>query len=785
MRQLTDASLSITSLEKQKEKLALSLEDLNHEVAREHKTSRSAEKTSSVVNVQLAEANRNLESERQLRTQAQANTRKLQSSLDQANKEIDTCHQQLILLRKVFDTQSGQSSDSWDAMKPDIARVLDLAHLVEALHTDLRTSEEKCARAESQLAETRLRHEDEIGELDARHSSSKRALLEELDQNQLPGPNNIRSPTRLRKSSNAFNRPSNNTTPNRMQNMKENMGPDSGRSDRTVDTVTYQKKMDYATEVEELQNQLQMTQMQNRHLQSQLDRGTPTRELWQEESPSLRRVQKLERENGKLQEKLDDSAKKVSALERSIHSGELSLRDIQAKSYEELYDLINSQEQSRRSLLQAHNSIVSDLADAKGAFDKTKHAKAATEVELRDVKSELRELQLAKEQDADSRAQLLQEFSDLQIRLDAEASKAIDLSSSLSLYKTRADDYFNKLEQAEIAVLKASRAESFAKTQAKEAEDTCATILAERKQMDDLIEDLQRQTQCYEEKVEDLMSDLDSVTQGKKRLQHELEDYRSQRAIELEDKETSMEQARKKYQMEFSTLSNDLELERQNVIHERQENTRLREELGELRGKWDDEVLNSSTWAKEKSRMELTLQDISKSRDEATAAHNDAQTKIVSLLSQVRTLRTSFDETSADREQLLREKRGLEARLAEASERLEELSKDDNPSMRKAASTDRDVLELKSKLAQQEDISAAAVGKMRRAEALATEMQKDVVAERENNVQLFKEKSALEKQLKDAQLRCVDLETKGLAQGHGGKDVRFLHGRINEVSSAA
>jgi myosin heavy chain 9/10/11/14 len=655
---------------------------------------------------------------------------------------------------------------------------------VEALHTDLRTSEEKRARAESQLAEMRQRHEDEMSELDARHSSSKRALLEELDQNQLPGPNNVTSPTRLRKTSNAFNRPSNNTTPNRMQNMKENIGPDSGRSDRTVDTVTYQKKMDYAAEVEELQNQLQMTQMQNRHLQSQLDRKTPSRELWQDDSPSLRRVQKLERENGRLQDKLDDSAKKVSALERSIRSGELSLRDIQAKTHEELYDLINSQEQSRRSLLQAHNSTVGDLADAKSAFDKIKHAKAATEVELRDVKSELRELHLAKEQDADGRAQLLREFSDLQIRLDAEASKAADLNSSLSLYKSRADDYFNKLEQAEIAVLKASRAESFAKAQAKEAEDTCATILAERKQMDDLIEDLQRQTQSYEEKIEDLTSDLDSVAQAKKRLQHELEDYRSQRAIELEDKETSMEQARKKYQMEFSTLNNDLELERHNVIHERQENTRLREELEELRGKWDDEVLNSSTWAKEKSRMELTLQDISKSRDEAAAAHNDAQSKIVSLLSQVRTLRTSIDEASADREQLLREKRSLEARLAETSERLEELAKGDNPSMRKAASTDRDVLELKSKLAQQEDISAAAVGKMRRAEALATEMQKDVVAERENNVQLFKEKSALEKHLKDAQLRCVDLETKGLAQGQGGKDVRFLHGRINEVSSA-
>ena len=132
---------------------------------------------------------------------------------------------------------------------------------------------------------------------------------------------------------------------------------------------------------------------------------------------------------------------------------------------------------------------------------------------------------------------------------------------------------------------------------------------------------------------------------------------------------------------------------------------------------------------------------------------------------------------------LVKEKRGLEARLAEAGERLEDLVKGESPSMRNAASMDRELLELKSKLAQQEDVSAAAVGKMRRAEALATEAQKDIVAERENNVRLFKEKAALEKSLKEVQLRCVDLETKGLAQGQGGKDVRFLHGRINEVSS--
>ncbi|KAI9737783.1 MAG: hypothetical protein M1834_009151 [Cirrosporium novae-zelandiae] len=778
-RQFGDAQLSITSLEKQKEKLALNVEDLNHELARERKTSRSAEKASSAAGIQLAEANRNLDTERQLKTQAQANTRKLQESLDNSNKEIEDCHTQLMLLHKAFDPDVVVVPDQkWEDLKPDLSKKVDLARQLEASVEAYRVIEERYARAQAQLDELRQRHGDELAELDQRYSTAKKTLLEEIDQSVASPPKHARKDSDMKKFY------SNVSTPTRGRYMDSNNAPDSGRSDRTVDTITYHKRMDLAGELEMVRNQLQMSEMQNRHLQKQLGQTSPVRggDVFQDDSPSVRRVAKLEKENNRLHDRLDDSAKKVSALERSIQAGELSFRDIQAKSHEELYDLINSQEQSRKSLLQVHNSTVAELTEAKTNFDKIARGKATAEVELRDTRSELQELQYARDQDAASRSQLLQEFSDLQIRLDAETSKVTDVTSSLNLYKARADEYFSKLEQAEIAVLKATRAEQFAKTQAKEAEDTCATIMAERKAMDDHVEDLQRQVQSHEEKIEDLSADLDAALQAKKRLQHELEDYRSERAMDIEDKETSMEQTRKKYQSELSLLNNELELERENVLHSRQENTRLREELEELRSKWDDEVLNSSTWAKEKSRLDLTLQDLSNSRDEAVNAHNEAQGKIVSLLSQVRNLRTSIDDLNAEHDMLQKEKRGLEARLTEAGERLEDLAKGESPAMRNAAGMDREMLHLKASLAQQEDIAAAAVGKMRRAEALATEMQKDVVAERETNVQLHKEKAALEKGLKDLQLKCVDLETKSF--DGGSRDVRFLNGRIRELEKA-
>ena len=770
-----DAQLKITSLEKQKERLALSLEDLNHEVSREHMTLRNAEKSSSTLSIQLAESNRNLETERQSKAQAQANAKKVQESLKNANSEIEETRRQLVLLQKVFAPHTMDVEPTWEAVAPRLPDYLDLAAQLEASQQAVRVTGEKWARAENQVSELRRRLEEEVAELDNRHPSSKRQLLEELDQNTLP---TKKSPKNLRKGSD-MRMHSNMSTPDRRRTSNPNN--DSARSDRTVDTIAYNKRMDLAAELEMAQNRLQMTEMQNRHLQSQLGRMAPLKDSWQDDSPSLRRVQKLERENNRLHDRLDDSAKKVSALERILHSGELSLRDVQARSHEELYDLISSQETSRQSLLQSHNDTVAELAEAKTQFDNVKHARASLEVELRDARSEMKDVAAAHEHEVTGRNQLLQEFSDLQIRLDAEASRAADASSSLSMYKRRADEYFSKLEQAEIAVLKASRAEQAAKAQARETEDNCANIMAERSEMDAMVEDLQKRHEQNEERIEDLSADLESATQAKKRLQHELEDYRSQRAMDIEDKETSMEHTRKKYQNEFSSLTNELEIERENVIYARSENTRLREELEELRSKWDDEVLNSSTWAKEKSRLEMTLQDLSSSREEAVKAHNDAQSKIVSLLSQVRNLRTSVDDVAAERDMLQKEKRGLEARLTEAGDRLEDLARGESPSMRNAAVMDRELLELKSSLVKQEDVAAAAVDKMRRAEALTTEMQKDIVAERETNVTLHREKAVLEKNLNDLQGRVVELETKGYSSA--SQDVRFLTGRVQEVCS--
>lgn len=766
-KQLGDAQVKSASLEKKLEKAQLNLEDLNHEYQREVKSNRNADKMSSNFNVQLAEANRNIESERQLRTQAQGTVRALQVSLDSRDKELTELRSQMLRALKTVDPEAVPPPQMDGPAERVFSEKYDLVRKIEELQQKLRVETAARANAESQLADLR-----------AMPQSPERPRLGEIDLNEAPFDG---SPS-YRKSRANGRRLSNSSTPSRRNNGDADLSENSTRSEKTADILSFNNRMDLKAEVEELQNQLQISQMQNRHLQSQLERSAPTQlDYSKENSSSSLRARKLEQANSRLHDMLDDSTKKVSALEKALRTGELSLRDIQTRSHEEILDLLNSTEESRRSLLHSHRDAVADLADVKEHFEKLRHDRAKIEVDLRDCRGDLEEMTIAREQEAASRSQLLQEFTDLQIRLDAETSKLTDVTASLNLYKSRADEYFSRLEQAEIAVLKANRAEQFAKTQAKEAEETYAEVMAERKKMDQTVEDLQRQNQRLEEKLEDLSTDLDAATQAKKRLQHELEDYRNQRANDIEDTESSMEQTRKKYQAEFATITKELDLAREEKLFKQAEIARLREELDDLRSKWDDEVLNSSTWSKEKARLESTLADISTSRDEAVNAHNEAQGKIVNLLSQVRSLRSSVDEVTAEKDALAREKRSIEARLEEAKAGLEDLAKSESPSLRNAAAIDKEMLELKSSLAQQEDIANAAIEKMRRAEALASEVQKDMVVERETSVQLQKDKAALEKTLNEVQVKLVDLETKGYSSA--SQDIKFLHKRIQEASN--
>lgn len=100
-----------------------------------------------------------------------------------------------------------------------------------------------------------------------------------------------------------------------------------------------------------------------------------------------------------------------------------------------------------------------------------------------------------------------------------------------------------------------------------------------------------------------------------------------------------------------------------------------------------------------------------------------------------------MEEAEALRAELLREKLQLENRLQNFNE-SDLFSHDKNP-QRHPGLLEKKIVDLKSELAEKQDAAATAIEKMRRAEMIASEAQKEIAAERQSIVQLHKDKVSM------------------------------------------
>jgi len=98
----------------------------------------------------------------------------------------------------------------------------------------------------------------------------------------------------------------------------------------------------------------------------------------------------------------------------------------------------------------------------------------------------------------------------------------------------------------------------------------------------------------------------------------------------------------------------------------------------------------------------------------------------------------SLEQAEAVRAELLREKLQLENRLQNLTE--SDIFSVDPNSTRHPALLEKKIVDLKSELAEKQDAAATAIEKMRRAELVAADAQKEIAAERQSIVQLHKDK---------------------------------------------
>lgn len=445
--------------------------------------------------------------------------------------------------------------------------------------------------------------------------------------------------------------------------------------------------------------------------------------------------------------------------------------NIKNKSVEEIEELVASYEASKRDLMSVFQETSKKLLEAQDKLAKTEQEKSRMTMEF--------ERSIRQDDSDDEDIDVLKStVSDLEIRLDAESSKAQDLLESLRLYKSRAEDYYSKLESAETVVLKATRAEAFAKAQWKEADASLSTALNETKKQEDINMKLQSQVQQLGDQLEDMSIDYTHSKEAQKRLARELQDLKERRKQDSSDMEASLHTMRNRYKTEIKSLSEELEREKLAMGELQTEYRHLQHEMEMQKVKNQFDTLDPS-WKTFKSQLENKVKELTKSNEEAVLAHQDSQKRIGSLLSQIRTMRATMEDITSNRDQLQKEKRVLEKRLDEVSQQVEELAASEQAPR---DDTMDSVEELKQSVRVQKDAAQSAIDRLRNAESSLGDLKAQLETERQRLEDVRTQRAMTDRENKELHLKVVDLEAQLL--GSKKLDTTFLSTRVAELEQA-
>jgi len=180
--------------------------------------------------------------------------------------------------------------------------------------------------------------------------------------------------------------------------------------------------------------------------------------------------------------------------------------------------------------------------------------------------------------------------------------------------------------------------------------------------------------------------------------------------------------------------------------------------------------------------METKIADLIKAYETSTTAQSDQQAQIVSLHSQVRELRSVLNDAEADRAMLQKARRSLQAELEGI--KLDHIDASRVSSDREMQKLQLEKQDLERSLEEQEDRASAAFGRMKTAETHAAESQLELDKIRLENTELDRMNAQLEKQVKELNVRIVDLETKSYASTpQPNSTIRQLQARVEELTT--
>ncbi|KAF9966262.1 hypothetical protein BGZ70_002847 [Mortierella alpina] len=790
-----EITMSASNVEKSKARLTAEVEDLRHELERDHAVARAAEKMAKAMEIQLSQVKEQAQVERHHRELAESNARKLQTGIDSLNQDLESKNQQITSLSRskaelekelgsLINDTSGRSAHEVEKIKRKLESQLQELESKFEEEKNLRyAAEELKRRFEEQLSESRRAMAADMEAKEQQHEETKKILLLEIDEQGQQLTDAMATLNELTKSNKKLQEKIEELSLNRDTTTKSKT--DMERTKKKLETTLreYQTRLDaeerlrknfeelasrherksnaIQSEMEIIQDERETLDRTNKqltaeieHLRQELDGGDDSKASLTE------KLRKLERENQRLQELADEEADTREMMAAAKKGDSSEVEYLTTKIRGEMESQFQGLEESRKAAVAAQRIAQLELEDKVAEISNLEKQRKTLQSDLDDIKAQLEAEILAKNEEGAHRRRLAAELQDLQIRSEAEAAKMIELQESLQMYKTKADSTLTKLETADLNRLKAEKSEGFVRLQLKDLEDSLQEAIAERRVAEERAAAYQQQMRELEDSIEeDLITNAD-LGMARRRLDEELASEREKHRKMIEESEQAIELTKRKYHKEIRQLVTEIELERANVQKVREGHRQISVELEEVQNRFDQEMRNSQSWKKDKERLESRIYDLNQSYQDVLAAQDDLQVQNVSLLSQVREVRAALDESESARVALEKTKRGLEQRLDDVGEKFQTVTQNKQTAERTRMALDQEASDLRERLEEQQYLVTLNTEKLRKAELAVL---------------------SLEKQVTELGLRIADLEA--ATQANGPRSASVLQQKLEEKTA--
>jgi len=421
----------------------------------------------------LSEAQQSTKDTRNELSEAQAENERLRQELLSVDKELEERTQQLLLFQRTIGLlpQTSRPSENWGELKAQTLKNVDLAKRLEEATIALQVMEEAKAAVERRLqnasnwkddldqpSRPQWRTMDDVARARSREGSPLRSL-----------------PSRLHERAGSVS----SLTSTSRSDTESNVSDDFSHRKYT---------QSLRTQIEDLTTRLELSELQRRRLER-----TPTQSRQNSNDADSLELRRLQRENSRLHELVDEQAERLSESAAGKNSGD-------TRSSHSMLDSVKGLEQAKVKLSEQHASF-RELTKVRSELDRALASHRNTDREIKALKEKLDAEQAARQAEQKLHQQTVAELKNLKIRMEGNAGRVSEMEDLAKMHKSRTDDLQNRLEEAEIAAHNAMRSESYARGQLQEVEGALNAALSEQLKAEDTVISLQKELRTLEAKV--------------------------------------------------------------------------------------------------------------------------------------------------------------------------------------------------------------------------------------------------------------------------------------------